>query len=166
MLSLNTASDCRAQFLCRETSSFITCCTRAFSRQKTRGGISLPVAFKRLSCSPIIILNKQTICLLSISPCRSLHLNFPPLLQHTLVLLLWPAQHKHSKAQNTRMQLPPAPQTNIYTCLLSLPDTPVSKTVILCLLVLVAKASKNCSRVIEFCKKQYFHSFCLQTAGH
>lgn len=102
------------------------------------------MAFKRLSCSPTIVLNKQTICSLSTSPHSSfLHLNFPPYLPppsapSTLVVVASPAQAL--RGPNTPvphatcpMQLPHLPQqTDICACLLSLPGTPVSKIIILC----------------------------------
>jgi len=65
MLSLNTASNCGAGFLHRCSGQ----AAQELSHIRKQGEESAcPVAFKRLSCSPVIILNKQTICLLSISP--------------------------------------------------------------------------------------------------
>lgn len=160
MLSLNTTYDCCAHFLCREILLFITHCTKAFSNQKTRGGISLPCCLQRTFLLTHYHL-KQTICLLSISPCRFLHLHFPCLLPSLstpsccIVIVASPAQAHQGPKHPHAASPPPPPQTDICARLLSLPGTPMSKMVILCLLVLVPKASENCSRVTEFCKKQY-----------
>lgn len=102
------------------------------------------MAFKRLSCSPIIILNKQTIRSLSISPPSNfLHLNFPPHLSPSsrsfthIVVVASPAQAL--RGPNTPMPYTTCPmqlphlrqQTDICACLLSFPGTPVSMIVIL-----------------------------------
>lgn len=70
-------------------------------------------AFNRLSCSPpIIILNKQKICLLSISPCSFLHLNFPPRLpslrtaSSRVAIVASTAPATPREAQNTPTPLP------------------------------------------------------------
>lgn len=153
MLSLTP--DCRAQFLCRETSSFITHHTRAFSHQKTRGGISLLGGFQRTFLLTHYPLKQTNNLLVKHFPLGFLHRNFPP----SLSSLSTPSSHVVSVASLVQAQrgiaphsFSPQPQSeDIYACLLSFPGTPISKTVVLCLLILVARTAKNWSRVTEIC---------------
>lgn len=122
MLSLNTTYDCCAHFLCREILLFITHCTKAFSNQKTRGGISLPCCLQRTFLLTHYHL-KQTICLLSISPCRFLHLHFPCLLPSLstpsccIVIVASPAQ-AHQGPKHPHAASPPRRhrQTSVLAC--------------------------------------------------
>lgn len=125
MLSLNTTYDCCAHFLCREILLFITHCTKAFSNQKTRGGISLPCCLQRTFLLTHYHL-KQTICLLSISPCRFLHLHFPCLLPSLstpsccIVIVASPAQ-AHQGPKHPHAASPPPAATDRHLCSLAVP---------------------------------------------
>lgn len=130
MLFFNIDSDCHAQsFLQTDSCSLHTTWQVSHIRKQGEESACL-VAFKRISCSPIIILNKQTIRSLSISPPSNfLHLNFPPHLSPSstslthVVVVASPAQAlggPNTPMPHTTcpMQLPHLPQqTDICACL-------------------------------------------------